>query len=134
LHCDFVAACDGFHGVGRRSVPEEALTVFERVYPFAWLGVLAEVEPFSDELVYAHHEDGFALHSLRTPVLSRNYVQVPRATRWKTGLLTASGRRSRYGWHSLTAATTYSVVKSWKKAWRRCVRSSWNRCSTAACS
>ncbi|MFO7544029.1 MAG: 4-hydroxybenzoate 3-monooxygenase [Trueperaceae bacterium] len=76
LRCDFVAGCDGFHGIAREAVPAGVLRVFERVYPFGWLGVLAEAEPSSHELIYANHERGFALHSMRSPTLSRNYVQV----------------------------------------------------------
>jgi p-hydroxybenzoate 3-monooxygenase len=75
LECDVVAGCDGFHGVCRESVPDGVLQVFEREYPFAWLGILAQVAPSSDELVYAHHARGFALLSLRSPELSRYYVQ-----------------------------------------------------------
>ena len=77
LECEFVAGCDGHHGISRRSPPPGVLTTFERIYPFAWLGVLAEAPPSSEELIYAHSEDGFALHSMRSPQLSRNYVQVP---------------------------------------------------------
>lgn len=77
LECDVLAGCDGFHGVCRQSLPSGALTEYERVYPFGWLGVLAEVAPSTDELIYAYHERGFALHSLRSPTLSRLYVQVP---------------------------------------------------------
>ncbi len=76
LECDFVAGCDGFHGVCRASIPAGVLRTFEREYPFSWLGILAQVAPSSDELVYAHHERGFALLSLRSPQLSRYYVQV----------------------------------------------------------
>jgi p-hydroxybenzoate 3-monooxygenase len=75
LHCDFIAGCDGFHGVCRPSVPAGVLTVFERVYPFAWLGILAEATPASDELIYANHENGFALLSMRSPTVSRLYLQ-----------------------------------------------------------
>jgi p-hydroxybenzoate 3-monooxygenase len=75
LECDVVAGCDGYHGVCRPSIPGNVLTTFERDYPFAWLGILAQVAPPIDELVYAHHERGFALLSLRSPVLSRYYVQ-----------------------------------------------------------
>jgi p-hydroxybenzoate 3-monooxygenase len=75
LRCDFVAGCDGFHGVCRQSIPDGELSSFSREYPYAWLGILAEVAPSSDELVYAHHEDGFALLSLRSPQLSRLYLQ-----------------------------------------------------------
>jgi p-hydroxybenzoate 3-monooxygenase len=76
LECDVVAGCDGFHGVCRESIPAGVLTVYEREYPFGWLGILAEVAPSADELVYAHSERGFALLSLRSPELSRYYVQV----------------------------------------------------------
>ena len=75
LDCDFVCGCDGFHGVSRKSVPERAVSVFERVYPFGWLGVLADVPPVSDELIYANHPRGFALCSMRTSSRSRYYVQ-----------------------------------------------------------
>jgi len=75
LECDVIAGCDGFHGVCRGSVPDGVLQIFEREYPFGWLGILAEVAPSSDELVYAHHERGFALLSLRSPERSRYYVQ-----------------------------------------------------------
>src|SRR4051812_32910227 len=67
LHCDFVAGCDGFHGVSRASIRPGVLTVYERSYPFAWLGILAAVAPSTDELIYARHPRGFALHSLRSP-------------------------------------------------------------------
>ncbi|MDX8507900.1 4-hydroxybenzoate 3-monooxygenase [Mesorhizobium captivum] len=77
IDCDFIAGCDGYHGVSRRSVPEGALKTFERQYPFGWLGVLAEVPPADHELIYANHERGFALCSMRSPRRSRYYVQVP---------------------------------------------------------
>ncbi len=75
LRCDFIAGCDGFHGVSRRSVPAAALSTFERVYPFAWLGILADTKPVSEELIYARHERGFALFSMRSPTRSRLYIQ-----------------------------------------------------------
>ena len=75
LRCDFIGGCDGFHGVCRESVPQDALTLYERVYPFAWLGILAPTPPVSDELIYCHHERGFALFSMRSPSLSRLYLQ-----------------------------------------------------------
>jgi p-hydroxybenzoate 3-monooxygenase len=75
LRCAIVAGCDGFHGVCRDAVPEGVLTIRERVYPFGWLGILAEVEPSSDELIYCHHDRGFALHSMRSPHLTRLYLQ-----------------------------------------------------------
>jgi p-hydroxybenzoate 3-monooxygenase len=76
IDCDFVAGCDGFHGVARGSIPEGVLTELDHVYPFAWLGILARVPPSTDELIYCNHERGFALHSLRSPELSRLYLQV----------------------------------------------------------
>ena len=76
LRCDFVAGCDGFHGVSRPSIPSGVLSTYERTYPFAWLGILAAVAPSSDELIYARHQRGFALHSLRSPDVSRLYIQV----------------------------------------------------------
>ncbi len=77
IACDFIAGCDGYHGVARASVPGGALRTFERVYPFGWLGVLVDRPPVADELIYAHHERGFALCSMRSPTRSRYYVQVP---------------------------------------------------------
>jgi p-hydroxybenzoate 3-monooxygenase len=76
LDCDVIAGCDGFHGVCRPSIPDGVLTAYERVYPYAWLGILAEVAPSSEELVYCHSDRGFALHSMRSPQLSRLYLQV----------------------------------------------------------
>ncbi|RVX42755.1 p-hydroxybenzoate 3-monooxygenase [Nonomuraea polychroma] len=81
LDCDVIAGCDGFHGVSRPSIPEGVLTVFEREYPFAWLGILANVTPSSEELIYTRTERGFALHSMRSPTVSRFYLQVPADTR-----------------------------------------------------
>ncbi|MCW8087138.1 4-hydroxybenzoate 3-monooxygenase [Sabulicella glaciei] len=75
LRCDVVAGCDGFHGPSRAAMPPEVLRVYERVYPFAWLGILAEAKPISHELIYARHEDGFALATMRSERLSRLYVQ-----------------------------------------------------------
>ena len=75
LHCDFVAGCDGFHGVCRASVPEQSVTEYEKVYPFGWLGILADVPPVSHELIYANTERGFALCSMRSETRSRYYVQ-----------------------------------------------------------
>jgi p-hydroxybenzoate 3-monooxygenase len=75
LHCDAIAGCDGFHGVSRPSIPDGVLSFNELEYPFAWLGILAQVAPSTEELIYAPHQRGFALHSLRSPELSRLYVQ-----------------------------------------------------------
>jgi p-hydroxybenzoate 3-monooxygenase len=75
LECDFIAGCDGFHGICRPSIPSAALTLFERVYPFGWLGILAEAPPSMEELIYANSERGFALLSMRSPQISRLYLQ-----------------------------------------------------------
>jgi p-hydroxybenzoate 3-monooxygenase len=75
IACDFIAGCDGFHGICREAVPAGALTAYRREYPFAWLGILSESPPPSSELIYCHHERGFALFSMRTPSLSRLYLQ-----------------------------------------------------------
>jgi p-hydroxybenzoate 3-monooxygenase len=77
LHCDFIAGCDGFHGICRPSIPVGILTEYERVYPFGWLGILAHAAPSNDELVYCYHNRGFALLTMRTPKISRLYLQVP---------------------------------------------------------
>ncbi len=77
IECDVIAACDGSHGVGRQSIPEGIQRVYEKIYPFGWLGVLSRTRPVHDELIYANHEDGFALCSMRSSRLSRYYVQCP---------------------------------------------------------
>ena len=77
VDCDYIVGCDGFHGVCRKSIPKDRLREFERVYPFGWLGVLSRTKPVSPELIYARHERGFALCSLRSQALSRYYIQVP---------------------------------------------------------
>ena len=76
IQCDFIAGCDGFHGVSRESIPDGVLTEYHYEFPFAWLGILAEVPPSSDELIYSRHELGFALASMRSPLISRLYIQV----------------------------------------------------------
>ncbi|MFD9437683.1 4-hydroxybenzoate 3-monooxygenase [Streptomyces sp. NPDC060006] len=80
LECAYVVGCDGFWGVARKAIPEELTRVFERSYPFGWLGILADVPPSHDELVYARHDRGFALLSMRSPTVSRLYLQVPEGT------------------------------------------------------
>lgn len=76
IDCAFVAACDGYHGIGRKHLPKDSYQEFRIEYPFSWLGILANVAPSSDELIYAYHERGFALHSLRSETVSRLYIQV----------------------------------------------------------
>jgi p-hydroxybenzoate 3-monooxygenase len=77
IHCDYIAGCDGFHGICRPSLPAGVIAEFDRLYPFAWLGILAEAPPSSDELVYCYHDRGFALLTMRTRQISRLYLQVP---------------------------------------------------------
>lgn len=76
LVCDVIAGCDGFHGISRGSIPPGELTLYEHEYPFAWLGILAKAAPVHEELIYAHHERGFALYSMRSPEITRLYLQV----------------------------------------------------------
>ncbi|ABQ62030.1 4-hydroxybenzoate 3-monooxygenase [Brucella ovis IntaBari-2006-46-332] len=75
IDCDYIAGCDGYHGVSRKSVPQKAIRIFEKVYPFGWLGVLADIPPVDHELIYANHERGFALCSMRSLTSSRYYIQ-----------------------------------------------------------
>jgi p-hydroxybenzoate 3-monooxygenase len=77
VSCDFIAGCDGFHGVARQAIPQEVIRIYERIYPFAWLGILSDTPPVNDELIYASHERGFALCTMRSPTRSRYYLQVP---------------------------------------------------------
>ncbi|MFD7861953.1 4-hydroxybenzoate 3-monooxygenase [Streptomyces sp. NPDC059783] len=80
LDCAYVVGCDGFHGVTRAAIPESARGTYDRVYPYSWLGIMADVPPSCDELIYAHSPRGFALHSMRSPEVSRLYLQVPGGT------------------------------------------------------
>ena len=75
IECEYIAGCDGFHGIARQSIAVDAIKLFERVYPFGWLGILSRTPPVSHELIYANHERGFALCSMRSEMLSRYYVQ-----------------------------------------------------------
>jgi p-hydroxybenzoate 3-monooxygenase len=77
IECDFVAGCDGFHGIARRHIPAEIQRIYDKIYPYSWLGILAKVAPSTDELIYAFHERGFAMHSMRSSEISRLYIQVP---------------------------------------------------------
>ncbi|HCT80615.1 MAG TPA: 4-hydroxybenzoate 3-monooxygenase [Micromonosporaceae bacterium] len=81
LRCDVIAGCDGFHGITREAIPDAAKQTYEHTYPFAWLGVLAQANPSHHELIYAYHERGFALHSMRSPTVTRLYLQVDPAER-----------------------------------------------------
>ena len=89
--CDYIAGCDGFHGVCRPSIPASALTFYERIYPFAWLGILAEAPPSREELIYAYHERGFALLSMRSPTIGRLYLSARPTKTSTSGRTSASG-------------------------------------------
>ena len=77
IQCDFIAGCDGFHGVSRQAIPQEVIRIYERVYPFGWLGILSDAPPVNPELIYCNHERGFALCTMRSMTRSRYYLQVP---------------------------------------------------------
>ena len=117
--CDFVAGCDGFHGPSRKALPESVRRTFERVYPFGWLGILADVPPCDHELIYANHERGFALASMRSPTRSRYYVQVPLTNGSRTGRTSASGTSSRCG-SAPTWRPGRRAARRWKSRSRRC--------------
>ena len=112
LDCDFVIGCDGFHGVSRPSIPADVLQTFERVYPFGWLGVLSPTPPVNEELIYARHDIGFALCSLRGPQLSRYYVQC----------------------QADENPDDWSPAPRWRRASRPCAASLPSRCAGAGCS
>ncbi|MCW7539122.1 4-hydroxybenzoate 3-monooxygenase [Aquabacterium sp. A7-Y] len=115
VRCDFIAGCDGYHGVCRASVPAGALRIYERVYPFGWLGVLADTPPVSDELVYSNHERGFALCSMRSPTRSRHYLQCSlddRAERWSDAAFWDELRRRLDAETAQALVTGASIEKS----------------------
>ncbi len=129
LTCDYVVGCDGFHGVTRHAVPETERRTYERAYPYSWLGVLADVPPSCDELIYAHSPRGFALFSMRTPTVSRLYLQVPNGTDPATGPTTASGTNCRPAPRS-TPPGSWSAARSPPRPSCRCAVRSPNRCAT----
>jgi p-hydroxybenzoate 3-monooxygenase len=114
--CDFIAGCDGAHGVSRRSLPAATLARFERVYPFGWFGILAEAPPSSDELIYARHERGFALVTMRSPTLQRMYFQcapTEDAESWSDDRIWAELRArlaTEDGWAPIEGRITQKVV------------------------
>ncbi|QCG68595.1 4-hydroxybenzoate 3-monooxygenase [Pseudomonas veronii] len=129
LECDYVAGCDGFHGVARQSIPAESLKVFERVYPFGWLGILADTPPVHPELVYAKHARGFALCSMRSPTRSRYYLQVPveeSVDEWSDQRFWAELKTRLPSQLAEQLVTGPSI----EKASRRCAASWSSRCST----
>ena len=115
IDCDFIAGCDGFHGVSRKSVPEKSIRNFEKVYPFGWLGVLAEVAPVNHELIYANHPRGFALCSMRSMTRSRYYIQCPldeKVEDWSDDRFWDELRRRLPVHHAEALATAPSFEKS----------------------
>jgi p-hydroxybenzoate 3-monooxygenase len=115
VEADFIAGCDGFHGVCRATVPPSAITLYEKVYPFGWLGVLADVPPVSHELIYVHHERGFALCSQRSKVRSRYYVQCSlddRAEQWSDDAFWAELKRRLPAQTAAQLITGPSIEKS----------------------
>jgi p-hydroxybenzoate 3-monooxygenase len=115
IDCDYVAGCDGFHGISRNTIPASVLREFERVYPFGWLGLLSATPPVSDELIYASHARGFALCSMRNPDLSRYYLQVPlqdSVEQWSDELFWEELRRRLPATAAETLVTGESVEKS----------------------
>ena len=134
IACDFIAGCDGFHGVSRQAIPQDVLRIYEKVYPFGWLGILSETPPVNHELIYTNHERGFALCTMRSLTRSRYYLQVSadedagrlvrRPLLDRAEAAPAAGRRRRAS----------SPAHRSRRAWRRCARSWPSRCATAACS
>ncbi len=115
IDCDFIAGCDGFHCVSRKSVPEKAIRSFEKVYPFGWLGVLAEVAPVNHELIYANHPRGFALCSMRSMTRSRYYIQCPldeKVEDWSDNRFWEELRRRLPAHHAEALVTAPSFEKS----------------------
>ena len=132
LDCDFIAGCDGFHGVSRQSIPADVLKTYERVYPFGWLGLLSDTPPVSEELIYAKHANGFALCSQRSTTRSRYYLQVPLSD-------TVEDWSDERFWQELKnrlppeAAAKLVTASAWKKALPRCAALSASRCVISAC-
>ncbi|MFM9901870.1 MAG: 4-hydroxybenzoate 3-monooxygenase [Polaromonas sp.] len=115
VRCDFIAGCDGYHGVSRASVPAASLQTFEKIYPFGWLGVLSDTPPVAHELVYANHPRGFALASMRSPTRSRYYVQcdlTDKAENWSDTLFWDELRRRLAPELAETLVTGPSIEKS----------------------
>src|SRR3989442_6371292 len=115
LRCDFIAGCDGYHGPSRASVPEGAVTTFEKLYPFGWLGILTDKPPVSHELIYSNHERGFALCSMRSNTRSRYYLQVPledKAEEWSDDAFWDELRRRLDPQAAETLRTGPSIEKS----------------------
>lgn len=132
IDCDYIAGCDGYHGVSRKSVPQKAIRIFEKVYPFGWLGVLADIPPVDHELIYANHERGFALCSMRSLTRSRYYIQYAldeKVEDWSDERFYDELRRRLPAHHAEAMVTG----PSFEKPLRRCALSWPNRCVSADC-
>ena len=134
VECDFIAGCDGFHGVSRQAIPQDVIRIYERVYPFGWLGILSDTPPVNHELIYANSERGFALCTMRSMTRSRYYLQVP------VDDDVADWPDERF-WSRIEAAHPARMrqppcrpVHRLRRAWRRCDRSWPSRCVTVGCS
>ena len=132
LDCDFIAGCDGYHGASRKAAPADAIKLFERVYPFGWLGIIAEVPPVNHELIYANHPRGFALCSMRSHTRSRYYVQVSLDQKVEDGAPAAGTGSVAAGPRQLRGRS--SPGRRSRSRSRRCVLSSPSRCASAVCS
>src|SRR5262249_46218441 len=130
LVCDFIGGCDGFHGICRPSIPASALTMHDREYPFGWVGILSQSPPPEHELIYAYHDRGFALYTMRSPVLARLYVQCAPDDH------IANGPDARI-WHELHVrlAGTRALAEGemLQKGITPCAASWSSRCNTAGC-
>lgn len=133
IECDFIAGCDGYHGVSRASVPADAIQTYEKVYPFGWLGVLADVPPVSHELIYANTERGFALCSMRSATRSRYYVQVPTEERVENWSDEAFWNELRARLDPEARERLVTGPRS-RRASRRCAASWPSRCASVRCS
>ena len=134
LACDFIAGCDGFHGVCRKSVPAAAIDVYEREYPFGWLGLLSDTPPVSDELIYVSHERGFALCSMRSHTRSRYYLQCPLDERVEAWPDERFWDGAQVADSTSAPSRISSPARRSRRASRHCGASSPSRCASAACS
>ena len=128
LACDFIGGCDGFHGICRPSIPATALTAYDREYPFGWVGILSESAPPEDELIYAYHDRGFALYTMRSPTLARLYLQCAPDDESRTGRTPASGRSCM---RALAGRGRWPKAPCCRKASPPCAASWSNRCNMA---
>ena len=130
IDCDFIAGCDGFHGICRPSIPDGVLSVFERDYPFGWLGILSESPPPDHDLIYSYTDRGFALYAMRSMRWRGSICNATTTRRSRTGRTRASGTSCTSGW---AARASCKKARCCKRASRRCAASWSSRCSMAGC-